>query len=77
LVKWWSGLWRERDASTSPRAANLTIFERSLNGQPGVVALQDRVTVVVMAFDVEDERIQHNCAVRNPDKPRSWTTVSG
>ncbi|WP_237742898.1 hypothetical protein [Actinopolymorpha alba] len=56
------------------RASDLTILERMLNGQPGLVAQLDGVTVTVMAFDVAGDRIKHIWAVRNPDKLRSWTT---
>ncbi|MEV4019965.1 RNA polymerase sigma factor SigJ [Nonomuraea angiospora] len=51
----------------------LLILERTVNGQPGLVAQQDGETVVVMAFDVAGERIKHLWAVRNPDKLRPWT----
>jgi len=53
---------------------NVTILERTVNGQPGLVAQQDGVTVTVFAFDVTDGRIKHIWAVRNPDKLRPWTT---
>jgi RNA polymerase sigma-70 factor (ECF subfamily) len=56
------------------RAPNLTILERTVNGQPGLVAQQDGVTVTVMAFDVAGDRIKHIWAVRNPEKLRPWTT---
>jgi RNA polymerase sigma factor (sigma-70 family) len=56
------------------RAPDLTILERTVNGQPGLIAQQDGVTVTVMAFDVADDRIKHIWAVRNPDKLRPWTT---
>lgn len=56
------------------RVPDLTIMERTVNGQPGLVAQQDGVTVVVMAFDVAGERIKHIWAVRNPEKLRPWTT---
>jgi RNA polymerase sigma factor (sigma-70 family) len=56
------------------RVPNLTILERTVNGQPGLVAQQDGVTVVVMAFDVAGDLIKRLWAVRNPDKLRSWTT---
>jgi len=56
------------------KTPNLTILERTVNGQPGLVALQDDVTVVVMAFDVAGGRIKHVWAVRNPEKLRPWTT---
>lgn len=55
-------------------APNLTILERTVNGQPGLVAQQDGVIVLVMAFDVADQRIKHIWAVRNPEKLRTWTT---
>ena len=56
------------------RASDMTILERMVNGQPGLVAQLDGVTVTVMAFDVVGDRIKHIWAVRNPDKLRSWTT---
>jgi RNA polymerase sigma factor (sigma-70 family) len=55
------------------RGPELTILERTVNGQPGLVAQQDGVTVTVMAFDVAGDRIKHIWAVRNPDKLRPWT----
>jgi RNA polymerase sigma factor (sigma-70 family) len=58
-------------ASRTP--ASLTILERTVNGQPGLVAQQDGVTVTVFAFDVAGDRIKHIWAVRNPDKLRPWT----
>jgi RNA polymerase sigma factor (sigma-70 family) len=56
------------------RAPGLTIMERTVNGQPGLVAEQDGVAAVVVAFDVAGDRIRHIWAVRNPDKLRPWTT---
>jgi len=55
------------------RAPNLTILERTVNGQPGLVAQQDGVTVTVFAFEVVGDKITHIWAVRNPDKLRPWT----
>jgi RNA polymerase sigma-70 factor (ECF subfamily) len=55
-------------------APDLTILERTVNGQPGLVAQQDGVTVTVMAFDIAGDRIKHIWAVRNPEKLRPWTT---
>jgi hypothetical protein len=52
---------------------NVTILERTVNGQPGLVAQQDGVTVTAFAFDVAGDRITHIWAVRNPDKLRPWT----
>jgi RNA polymerase sigma factor (sigma-70 family) len=54
-------------------AGNLTFLERTVNGQPGLVAQQKGVTVTVFAFDVAGDRITHIWAVRNPDKLRPWT----
>jgi len=56
------------------RAARLTILERTVNGQPGLVAQQDGATVTVYAFDIAGDRITHIWAVRNPDKLRPWMT---
>ncbi len=52
---------------------DMTILERTVNGQPGLVAQRDGVVVTVMAFDVADGRIRHIWAVRNPEKLRPWT----
>jgi RNA polymerase sigma factor (sigma-70 family) len=54
-------------------SGDVTILERTVNGQPGLVAQQDSVTVTVFAFDVAGDRIKHIWAVRNPDKLRPWT----
>jgi len=56
------------------RVPNLTILERTVNGQPGLVAQQNGITVMVMAFDIAGARIKHIWAVRNPEKLRPWTT---
>jgi DNA-directed RNA polymerase specialized sigma24 family protein len=53
---------------------NATILERTVNGQPGLVAQLDGVTVAVMAFDVASDRIKHIWAILNPEKLRPWTT---
>jgi RNA polymerase sigma-70 factor (ECF subfamily) len=55
-------------------APDLTILERTVNGQPGLVAQQDGVTVTVFAFEVVGDRIKHIWAIRNPEKLRPWTT---
>ena len=55
-------------------ASDVTILERTVNGQPGLVAQQDGITVTVFAFDVADDQIKHIWAVRNPEKLRPWTT---
>ncbi|MEQ7128561.1 RNA polymerase sigma factor SigJ [Actinopolymorpha sp. B11F2] len=53
---------------------DITLLERTVNGQPGLVVLQGGATVTVMAFDVVGGRIKHIWAVRNPEKLRPWTT---
>jgi RNA polymerase sigma-70 factor (ECF subfamily) len=53
---------------------NVAILERTVNGQPGLVAQLDGVTATVFAFDLADDRIKHIWAVRNPEKLRPWTT---
>jgi RNA polymerase sigma-70 factor (ECF subfamily) len=55
-------------------APGLTILERTVNGQPGLVAQHDGVTVTVYAFDISGDRITRIWAVRNPDKLRPWMT---
>ncbi|MER6825654.1 hypothetical protein ABT352_06675 [Streptosporangium sp. NPDC000563] len=40
------------------RLSNLTILERTVNGQPGLVVQQDGVIVTVAAFDVEGDQIK-------------------
>ncbi|WP_433414115.1 RNA polymerase sigma factor SigJ [Microtetraspora malaysiensis] len=54
-------------------APNLAILERTVNGQPGLVAQHNGVTVTVAAFDVPGNRIKHIWAVRNPEKLWPWT----
>ncbi|KAB8195996.1 sigma-70 family RNA polymerase sigma factor [Nonomuraea phyllanthi] len=52
---------------------DVTLLERTVNGQPGLVAQQHGVTVSVMAFETAGGRITRIWAVRNPDKLRPWT----
>jgi RNA polymerase sigma-70 factor (ECF subfamily) len=54
--------------------SNMTLHERTVNGQPGLVAQEDGVTVTVFAFDVAGDRIKHIWVIRNPEKLRPWTT---
>jgi RNA polymerase sigma factor (sigma-70 family) len=56
--------------------SDVTFLERTVNGQPGLVAQQAGVTVVVMAFDVVGGRIRHIWAVLNPEKLGPWTDPS-
>ena len=55
------------------RRPGLTLLERTVNGQPGLVAQLDGVVETVIAFDVTGDRIRHIWAVRNPEKLRPWT----
>ncbi|MFJ8581151.1 RNA polymerase sigma factor SigJ [Micromonospora sp. NPDC093277] len=55
------------------RFRDQTILERTVNGQPGLIAQRDGVTVSVYAFEVAGDRITRIWAVRNPDKLRPWT----
>jgi RNA polymerase sigma-70 factor (ECF subfamily) len=52
----------------------MAFLERTVNGQPGLVAQQDGLTVTVFAFDVAGDRVKHIWVVRNPEKLRPWTT---
>jgi RNA polymerase sigma factor (sigma-70 family) len=52
----------------------MTLLERTVNGQPGLVAQLDGVIVTVFAFAFDGGRITHIWAVRNPEKLRPWTT---
>ncbi|MEU8173643.1 RNA polymerase sigma factor SigJ [Microbispora hainanensis] len=61
-------------AALAARAAGLTLLERTVNGQPGLIAQQDGVTVSVFAFEIAGDRIKRIWAVRNPDKLHPWTT---
>ena len=56
------------------RAPGLTFVERTVNGQPGLVAQLDGVTFAVLAFAIAGDRIKNMWAVRNPEKLRPWTT---
>ncbi|MEU7532294.1 RNA polymerase sigma factor SigJ [Saccharothrix sp. NPDC042600] len=61
------------------RVLHQTLLERTVNGQPGLVAQLDGVTVSVYSFEVVDDRITRIWAVRNPEKLRLWAgpEVSG
>lgn len=56
------------------RAPGLTILERAVNGQPGLVAQLNGGTVAVLALDIVEDRVRHIWAVRNPEKLRRWAT---
>jgi RNA polymerase sigma factor (sigma-70 family) len=61
-------------AALADRRPGITLLERTVNGQPGLVAQEDGVTVTVIAFDIAESRIRHIWAVRNPEKLRPWLT---
>ncbi len=56
------------------RPAAMTLTQRAVNGQPGLVAEQDGVTVTVFAFEVSGGRIRRIWVVRNPEKLQRWAT---
>ena len=62
-------------AGRASAAPDVTILERTVNGQPGLVAQLDGVTGAVLAFDIAGGRIKHIWAVLNPEKLRPWTTA--
>ncbi|HEY7101846.1 MAG TPA: RNA polymerase sigma factor SigJ [Mycobacteriales bacterium] len=61
-------------ADLATRTAGMSILERTVNGQPGLIADDGRTIVTVFAFDVTGGHISHIWAVRNPDKLRPWTS---
>ncbi|WP_194244311.1 hypothetical protein [Nonomuraea phyllanthi] len=68
-----AGVVRDCKLAWEARLRDLTILERAVNGQPGLIARQDGVTVSVCAFEVAGDRITRVWAVRNRDKLRHWT----
>jgi RNA polymerase sigma factor (sigma-70 family) len=56
------------------KVPDLTIVERTVNGQSGLVIQQGGAVVAVIAVDVAGDRIKHLWAVRNPEKLRPWST---
>jgi len=61
-------------AGIAARAPDLTVLERTVNGQPGLIAQQNGATVTVFAFDITGGHITRIWAIRNPDKLRPWAT---
>ncbi|RSN71973.1 RNA polymerase sigma factor SigJ [Actinomadura sp. WAC 06369] len=61
------------------RPGTTVLLERTVNGQPGLVARQDGAVVTVfafdVAFDVAGDRIKRIWVIRNPDKLRHWGAV--
>ncbi|MFC4562201.1 RNA polymerase sigma factor SigJ [Nocardiopsis mangrovi] len=54
------------------RVPGLTVREQTVNGRPGLVALNGGITVTVAAFDVAGGRIRRIWVVRDPAKLRPW-----
>ncbi len=54
------------------KPGDLRILERTVNGQPGLVARSNDITVTVFAFDIAGAGITHIWATRNPDKLHQW-----
>ncbi|BDU00508.1 RNA polymerase sigma factor SigJ [Nocardia sputorum] len=59
------------------RGPAVTLLERTVNGQPGLVAQLDGTIVSVYAFDIADGRITRIWAIRNPEKLRLWVGATG
>jgi RNA polymerase sigma factor (sigma-70 family) len=57
-------------------APGVTYLERTVNGQPGLIALQDGATVAVTSFEITAGRITRIWVTRNPEKLRPWRTRS-
>jgi RNA polymerase sigma-70 factor (ECF subfamily) len=58
------------------RLQHLTLLEHMVNGQPGLVAQQDGVTVSVYSFEITDDLITHIWGIRNPQKLHRWRQES-
>ncbi|MET7645498.1 RNA polymerase sigma factor SigJ [Streptomyces sp. NPDC005426] len=54
-------------------AGRLDLLERTVNGQPGLVAMHGSQVLTVYAFDIEESHIRRIWAMRNPDKLRPWS----
>jgi RNA polymerase sigma-70 factor (ECF subfamily) len=59
------------------RLPRLTITERAVNGQPGLVAEQDSAIVTVFAFDIAAGQITRIWMIRNPNKLTRWADQAG
>ncbi|MEV6164207.1 RNA polymerase sigma factor SigJ [Streptomyces sp. NPDC052052] len=59
-------------AHFAEKAPGLTLLERTVNGQPGLVAQHAGTTVTVAAFSGSGDRVTHIWAVRNPEKLGAW-----
>ena len=59
-------------AELAERAGGLDLVERTVNGQPGLVAFDRGVVVAVYAFEIAADRIHRLWVVRNPEKLQAW-----
>ncbi|MFI7275368.1 RNA polymerase sigma factor SigJ [Streptomyces sp. NPDC049879] len=59
-------------AERAGAVSGVTMLERVVNGQPGLVARKGGATVAVLAFAIADDRVRHIWAVLNPEKLRPW-----
>ncbi|MTE15472.1 RNA polymerase sigma factor SigJ [Nocardia aurantiaca] len=55
------------------RGPAVKLLERTVNGQPGLVAQLDGTIISVYAFDIADGRVTRIWVIRNPEKLRPWT----
>ncbi|MFC6705600.1 RNA polymerase sigma factor SigJ [Flexivirga alba] len=56
------------------RIGEMTLHQRSVNGQPGMIAVDaDGRTVSIYAFEIVGEVIRRIWAIRNPEKLGPWT----
>lgn len=55
--------------------SDMTLLERRVNGQPGLITTQHGAAITVFAFEMVGERIKHIWVMRNPEKLRPWTTA--
>jgi len=53
-------------------AERLDLRERTVNGQPGLIALDGPIVLAVYAFELHHDRIYRMWAIRNPDKLGPW-----
>ncbi len=57
------------------RELGLQLQQTTVNGRPGLAGRLDGVTVVVLAFGVEGDRIRNLWAIANPEKLEPWNAT--
>ncbi|MEU8896497.1 RNA polymerase sigma factor SigJ [Nocardia sp. NPDC048505] len=60
-------------ARVAAHVGTLRLLERTVNGQPGLVAEDGGRIVSVYAFDIVGDRITRVWVIRNPEKLRAWS----